>query len=44
MADGDPGSGAYDQTVATRAIERFRKAEPTGAGGTVLKSESAGGR
>jgi pilus assembly protein CpaD len=44
LVRGDPGSGVYDAAIGTRAIDRFRKAEPTGAGGTAVKAESAGGK
>ena len=44
LVRGDPGSGVYDAAIATRAIKTFRAAAPTGAGGTAVKSESAGGK
>ena len=44
LVRGDTGSGVYDPAVGTRAIDSFRKATPTGNGGTAVKSESAGGR
>jgi pilus assembly protein CpaD len=44
LVRGQPGSTAYDPAVGTRAIDAFRKATPTGAGGTAVKSESTGGK
>lgn len=38
------GNDVYDPAIGTRAIDRFRKAEPTGGGGSTLKTESAGGK
>lgn len=44
LVRGEPGSGIADPAISTRAIDRFRKAEPTGAGGTAVRAESAGAR
>ncbi|WP_442800491.1 CpaD family pilus assembly lipoprotein [Sphingomonas sp. EC-HK361] len=44
LVRGQPGSTAYDPAVGTRAIDAFRKATPTGGGGTTVKSESTGGK
>lgn len=44
LVRGAPGSGVYDAAVGNRAIDVFRKAVPTGAGGTVVKAESAKGK
>lgn len=43
LVRGDAGSGIYDPAVGTRAIDRFRKADTTGAGGTAVRSESTAG-
>jgi len=43
LVRGEQGSGVSDPAVSTRAIDRFRKAEPTGSGGTAVKAESAAG-
>lgn len=37
------GNDAYDPAVGTRAIDTFRKATPTGGGGTTVRSEGTGG-
>ena len=44
LVRGEPGSGVYDAAVGTRAINSFRSAAPSGAGGTTVKAESAGGK
>ncbi len=41
---GEPGAERYDAAQGTKAIETYRKAAPTGAGGTVVKAESARGK
>lgn len=41
---GAPGVGGYDPEQAARAINAYRKAAPTGAGGTALKTETTGGK
>lgn len=41
---GEPGSTGYDAAQGTKAIELYRKAAPTGGGGTVVKAESTGGK
>ncbi len=44
LVRGQPGADTVDPASATKAIEIFRKAPPTGGGGTVVKSESTGGK
>lgn len=52
LVRGEAARSPYDPAVATKAIDRFRRAEPTGAGGTAVRSEgtsagsggSSGGR
>lgn len=41
---GEPGADRYDAAQGTKAIESYRKAVPTGAGGTAVKAESTGGK
>lgn len=43
LVRGEGAGGVYDPAVGSKAIDRFRKAEPTGGGGTAVKAESAGG-
>ncbi len=42
LVRGQPGAPSIDPATATKAIETFREAKPTGAGG--LKAESTGGK
>jgi pilus assembly protein CpaD len=42
LVRGQPGAPSVDPATATKAIQTFREATPTGAGG--LKTESAGGK
>ena len=44
LVRGESAGDVYDPAVGTKAIDRFRKAEPTGAGGTAVKTESVGNR
>ena len=44
LVRGAPGSDVYDAAIGTRAIETYRKAAPSGAGGTALKAESVGSK
>jgi pilus assembly protein CpaD len=44
LVRGEPGSGVTDAAISTKAIQSFRNAAPSGAGGTVVKAESAGGK
>ncbi|OWK28287.1 CpaD family pilus assembly lipoprotein [Sphingomonas mucosissima] len=52
LVRGEAARSPYDPAVATKAIDRFRRAEPTGAGGTAVRAEgtsagsggSSGGR
>lgn len=44
LVRGEPGSGVTDAAVSTKAIQSFRNAAPSGAGGTAVKAESAGGK
>ncbi|WP_457355010.1 CpaD family pilus assembly protein [Sphingomonas sp. UYP23] len=41
---GQTGTGVADQAASAKAIDSFRKAAPSGAGGTTIKAESAGGK
>ena len=41
---GQRGNGVADQSASAKAIDSFRKAPPSGAGGTTIKAESAGGK
>lgn len=43
LVRGEGTRSLYDPAVAAKAIDRFRKAEPTGAGGTAVRAESTGG-
>lgn len=43
LVRGEGAQSLYDPAVATKAIDRFRRAEPTGAGGTVVRGESTAG-
>lgn len=43
LVRGESNRGLSDPAVATKAIDRFRKAEPTGGGGTTVRAESAAG-
>jgi pilus assembly protein CpaD len=44
LVRGQPGADTIDPASATKAIDIFRKAAPTGGGGTVVKSESTGSK
>lgn len=41
---GQAGTGVVDQMASAKAIDSFRKAAPSGSGGTAIKTESAGGK
>ena len=43
LVRGQTGNAITDQATSDRAIEIYRKAAPTGGGGTTLKTESTGG-
>lgn len=43
LVRGAPGGAAYDPETGTRAIDIYRKAVPTGNGGTTLKTDSKAG-
>lgn len=43
LVRGEGAASPYDPAVASKAIDRFRKAEPTGAGGTAVRAEATGG-
>lgn len=43
LVRGEPGAPSSDPATATKAIKALRDAAPSGAGGTTLKAESAGG-
>jgi pilus assembly protein CpaD len=42
LVRGASGDEVYDPRVGSRAIDSYRKATPTGAGGTAIKSEGVG--
>jgi len=44
LVRGQPGAETGDPITTTRAINSYRGATPTGAGGTAIKSESTGGK
>ena len=44
LVRGEPGAQVYDAATGTRAISEYRKATPTGNGGTTLKVEKAGSK
>lgn len=44
LVRGQPGADAPDPAQSDRAIDLYRKATPTGGGGTVIKSDSKGGK
>ena len=44
LVRGQPGTQSFDAKQSDRAIEAYRKAVPTGAGGTTLKSEKTGAK
>ncbi|MDB5677193.1 CpaD family pilus assembly protein [Sphingomonas bacterium] len=44
LVRGQPGTDTFDARTSGRAIDTYRKATPTGAGGTVIKTESTGGK
>lgn len=44
LVRGQVAGGVTDQATSGRAIENYRKAVPTGGGGTTVKAESAGGK
>lgn len=44
LVRGQGGSAVADQLASAKAIESYRKAAPTGAGGTTVKTESTGGK
>lgn len=44
LVRGQPGAETGDPITTTRAINTYRGAAPTGAGGTAIKSESTGGK
>jgi pilus assembly protein CpaD len=43
LVRGEPGSPTTDPMTATKAVRALRAAAPSGAGGTVVKSDSPGG-
>ena len=43
LVRGQPGTETFDSKLSSRAIDTYRKATPTGGGGTTLKIESTGG-
>jgi pilus assembly protein CpaD len=44
LVRGQPGTETFDSKTSGRAIDLYRKATPTGGGGTTIKSESTGGK
>lgn len=44
LVRGQPGAETADTVTSSRAIDTYRKATPTGGGGTTLKTESTGGK
>jgi pilus assembly protein CpaD len=44
LVRGQPGTETFDSKTSSRAIDTYRKATPTGGGGTTIKSESTGGK
>lgn len=44
LVRGQAGSGIDDQATSAKAIDSYRKAAPSGGGGTTLKTESVGGK
>ncbi|MEO5867790.1 MAG: CpaD family pilus assembly protein [Sphingomonas sp.] len=44
LVRGQPGADLTDAAAAGKAIDTFRRAVPTGNGGTTIKSESTGGK
>ncbi len=43
LVRGEASSGTTDPATSYRAIDAYRKAAPTGGGGTTMKTESTGG-
>ncbi|MEO5938173.1 MAG: CpaD family pilus assembly protein [Sphingomonas sp.] len=43
LVRGQPGTETFDSKTSGRAIDTYRKATPTGAGGTSIKTETTGG-
>lgn len=43
LVRGQTGDGTVDPAISARAVNGYRKATPTGGGGTTIKSESTGG-
>jgi pilus assembly protein CpaD len=44
LVRGQPGADLTDTASSSKAIDSFRRATPTGGGGTTIKTESAGGK
>ena len=44
LVRGQPGAQTFDQRASSRAIDAYRKAQPTGGGGQAIKAESTGGK
>ena len=44
LVRGQPGAHTLDPQVSTKAIDAYRKANPSGGGGQNLKSEGTGGK
>jgi pilus assembly protein CpaD len=44
LVRGEPGAPVYDAAQGTKAVNIYRSAAPTGAGGTAVKAEGTGGK
>jgi pilus assembly protein CpaD len=44
LVRGEPGAPVYDAAQGTKAVNIYRSATPTGAGGTAVKAEGTGGK
>lgn len=44
LVRGQPGATSVDPLASTKAIDAYRKAEPSGGGGQTVKAESTGGK
>ncbi|MBS0477750.1 MAG: CpaD family pilus assembly protein [Proteobacteria bacterium] len=44
LVRGQPGTETFDSKTSGRAIDTYRKATPTGGGGTTIKTETTGGK
>lgn len=44
LVRGEPGAPVYDAAQGSKAVNIYRQAAPTGAGGTAVKAEGTGGK